>query len=207
MKNVVYRALINFRGMSDAALETKASTIAVSMKGNAYFPTPVPSLTDVQNALDDFSDSLVTAQGGKRADIAVKNQNRAALIALLRQLAAYVNFIANGDRAILLTSGFDITSEGGVSAITKPENLQVVNGDNPGELIVSVDSVPAAKAYMFEYSTDSTLAETSWQKMPFTQSSFTFTGLDSGKKYFCRVAAVGTRGQMVYSDIISRIVL
>ena len=35
-----------------------------------------------------------------------KNDARAALVALLRELASYVQFTCNGDRTKLLTSGF-----------------------------------------------------------------------------------------------------
>jgi len=39
-----------------------------------------------------------------------------------------------------------------------------------------------------------------------TQRRYLFSGLESGKRYWVRVAAIGIEGQTVYSDPLSRLV-
>jgi hypothetical protein len=167
----------------------------------------VPALTVVTTAADAYTAALVKAGSGNRSDIADKNNKRSELTALLRSLADYVNFCANGDRSILLTSGYDITKEPQPTVITKPENLEVNNGSNSGELQVRVKGVKGAKAYMFEYTTDETQAATTWYSTSSSAAKFVFNNLTPGQKYFCRVGAVGPYGQLVYSDAVARIVI
>jgi hypothetical protein len=205
LMNRTPKVLVNFTGFTDAAIDGKAQSIINAMTGNANFPKPLPTIADLTTAASDYANALSIAKTGTRTDIAVKNQERDALEALLRDLASYVNFTAKGDRAMLLSSGFDISKNGDATpVITKPESISLVNGENPGELTLSVGTVPGARAYTHEYTSDATLSEVNWQRITVTTSAYTFSGLQPGKQYFCRVAVVGTRGQMVYSDVISR---
>ncbi|MGE5109191.1 MAG: hypothetical protein ACM3H8_16755 [Sphingobacteriales bacterium] len=201
------KALFNFSKFSDAALEVKAQAIYSNLNGNSSYATPSPALTLLQAAITAFSDALNTSSTGTRSDIAFKNQKRQELVDLLRSLAAYVNFAANGDESVLLDSGFDVSKDPGTITITKPENLQVVNGNNPGVLMLSVDSVKGAKSYLFEYTTDITLAEQNWQSFPSTKAKYILEDLMAGTKYYCRVGAVSGNNQLLYSDAVSRMVI
>ncbi|HVT86397.1 MAG TPA: fibronectin type III domain-containing protein [Chitinophagaceae bacterium] len=201
------KVLINFRRYTDGDFESKSRTIVELMTGNSNFPTPVPAITVIADAADDYSSSLITASTGNRADIAAKNQKRADLEELLRILASYINFTADGDRSKLLTTGYDVSKEKAPVTITKPENITVTNGMNPGDLVVSVNAVKGARSYVHEYADEADFAAGKWQSVTASQSKYVFTGLEAGKKYYCRVAAVGSRDQVVYSDPMSRIVL
>lgn len=201
------RSLSNFRKYSDGAFESKVHTILSSMTDNANFPTPVPALATVTAAAAAYSAALITASTGIRAGIAIKNDRRDDLTGLLRSLCTYVNLTANGDRSMLLSSGFDITKETEPTVITKPENLQVANGVSSGELLVSVNAVKGAYAYMHEYTTDQTMPPNSWVTIASTTAKISITNLQSGIKYFCRVGAVGPNNQLLYSDPIARIVV
>lgn len=201
------KALVNFYRLTDGDFESKTHTIISSLTGNASYPAPDPSLAAVTAAADAFTEALVKAGSGNRSDIAEKNARREELNNLLRNLADYVNFCAKGDRSILLTSGYSITRDPQTTVITKPENPEVINGNNSGELLVKVKGVKGAKAYMFEYTTDETQATQSWYSTSTSTSKFVFNNLTPGQKYFCRVGAVGPYGQLVYSDAIARIVI
>lgn len=208
MKKKKSKALVGFSDLSDPSFETMSLTVINFMTGNANFPTPIPAIADVTTAVTDFSTALLAAKTGNRAQCAEKNEKRAAVDGMLRNLVSYVNFIAKGNRPLLLTTGFDLNSESDSGPVlTKPENPQVINGLNPGELTASVKAMPGAKAYVYEYSSDVTFSETSWQRFTVTTASYTFTGLSKGKEYYCRIAVVGSKGQMAYSDTISRVVI
>jgi hypothetical protein len=199
------KVLSNFSKYSDGGFESKTHTILSSMTGNASFPTPVPALTAVQTAADAYAAALIKASTGNRADIADKNEKRELLTGLLRSLSTYVNLTANGDAAMLLSSGFDVSKDREPVVITKPENLKVENGISSGELLVSVTAVKGAYAYLHEYTTDATMAPGSWVSTPATSCKGLFTNLTPGTKYYCRVGAVSTNGQLLYSDAVARI--
>lgn len=201
------KALVNFYRYSDGDFESKTHTIIANMTGNAYFPTPVPTIANVTTAAADYSNALIEAKTGSRSAVAEKNSKREELVALLRSLAAYVNFAANGDMTKLLSSGFDISKTTVPVVITKPENLQVLNGANSGELEVLVNRVKGATAYLHEYTTDDTAQTVNWVSVASTSRRIVFSNLQPGSKYYCRVGAVGPKGQLVYSDAVSRIVV
>lgn len=199
------KALTSFSKYSDSVLETKTQLIIASMTGNTNFPTPSPALTEITAAAAAFSTALTNAGTGNRIDIAVKNNLREELVAPLRRLAEYVSFTANGDRSILLSSGFDISKEPASVTITKPENFRIENGPNSGQLRFVVDSVYGAKSYLHEYTTDDTLQPQNWQSNISTSAKLVISNLQPGTRYYCRVAAVGSNDQVVYSDLMSRV--
>jgi hypothetical protein len=62
-----------------------------------------------------------------------------------------------------------------------------------------------AKSYMYQVSLDP-LDETKWTTVCGTTRKNLFTGLESGKKYYVPVVALGINKQVVYSDVFSRMV-
>ena len=201
------RTTNSFTSLSDGNLESKTHSIISSLTGNAYFPTPVPALTVVQTAADNYNAALVKAGTGNRADAAEKNARRAELENVLRSLCTYVNLTANGDVVKLLTSGFDINKDPQPVVLTRPENLRVVNGVASGTLLMSVKAVKGAYAYFHEYSTDATLAPGSWVSTTGTTSRMQFVNLQPGTVYYCRVGVMGTNNQLLYCDPVSRMVI
>ena len=74
------------------------------------------------------------------------------------------------------------------------------------ELKYSFEKVTGARSYVYQ-GTQEHLNETSdWVNYMGTQRRFLFSGLESGKRYWIRVAAIGIEGQTVYSDPLSRLV-
>lgn len=201
------KALSNFSRLSDSALEAKSHLIISNLTGNAAFPTPVPSLAVIEAASSNYSSALVAAGTGNRSDIANKNSIRETVIGLYNRLCTYVNFTADGNATMLLTTGFDVSKTSEPKIVTKPQNLRVQNGAAAGSLLLSVKRVQGAYSYLHEYTTDATLAPDSWVSTAGTTSKLLINNLTSGVTYYCRVAAVGSNEQIMYSDTISRIVV
>ncbi|MFT3844433.1 MAG: hypothetical protein QM725_05225 [Lacibacter sp.] len=201
------KALINFDRYTDGNLESKTHTIISNMSGNPNFETPVPSIASLTSTASEFTAALTDAKTGNRSAIANKNNQRVVLVELLRSLATYVNFVCNGDASKLLSSGFDISKETQPSDITKPANFQVLNGVNSGELEMMVNGVKGAKSYLHEFTTDMSTDTPVWNSIASTSRKFTINNLQPGLKYYCRVGAVGAKGQLVYTDPVSRIVI
>ena len=104
---MIVKPFISFLNLdSDAQLVTRVNGILNSMATNPSYPTPAPTLASVRTAWQEFSAAISDAVDGGVTLTAIKDAKRAALVALLRQLASYVQVTANGDMAVLLSSAF-----------------------------------------------------------------------------------------------------
>jgi hypothetical protein len=205
MKNYV---LTSFGNYSDADLGDKAQAVLTALTENSFYPSPVPSLEVFSETLNSFRALVAVAKTGTRTNTFTKNDKREELEALMRRLASYINFTANNDRTMLVSTGFDLNSNSEPEPLTTPEVFKITNGENPGELQVKAGGIKGiVKSYLHLITTDETLPESQWESYIATTGKYLYTGLESGKRYFCRVKVIGTRGQSVYSNVVSRIAL
>ena len=195
---------ISFSSYSDANLETKAQLILVSMTGNAAFTDPIPTLADLEVAVTKYSNDLVAAASLGRTNVANKNASRQQLENLLSQLGMYVMYIANGDEAILTSSGYSVTKAPEPRYISNPGNVSLSNGITAGQMISAVKTVKGAKGYLHEICAELPTIDTVWISTPSTRSQFTFKDLEPGKKYWVRVAVTGSGEQLAYSPVASQ---
>ena len=86
-------------------------------------------------------------------------------------------------------------------------HLTLTESNGTAKLEASVKSmVKVAKSYIFQINYDIS-NDKGWQQILIsTRSKNTLLGLESGKRVWVRVAAVGTAGQSDWSDVASRIV-
>ena len=198
-----FKLLLSFRILTDSNFLTKAILIVTSMTDNPAFPNPIPTLADVQAALGAFSDALIAAGGLGRTNVADKNQKRLVLEDLLYQLGLWVMFSANNDYAILTSSGFSVAKEPQPRWLQNPGNVILTYGITAGQLISTVAKGNAV-SFIHEISDELPTEETTWTSYPSSTSTFTFTNLVPGKQYWVRVAAVGNRKQIAYSNIATQ---
>ncbi|HUC80210.1 MAG TPA: hypothetical protein VMR70_04805 [Flavisolibacter sp.] len=133
---------------------------------------------------------------------------RSNLVDKLHLLGNYVLFTAAGDKIKVMTSGFTISKVPQATlAISVPEGLALSNGANRGELLLRLRRVVGARAYMYQITPFPVTAESKWGSSLSTVCKMKFTGLQSGREYACRVAAIGVKQQEMYSDVVSRIAL
>lgn len=202
-----YSLLIDYSRLSDTNLEFKAQGVILSLTGNANFPTTMPTLTDFTAVKDAFSTAMENALDGGRTAIALKNQARSELLNSMRFLAINVDSQALGDRAKLLSSGFDLASGGeNVPPLSAPAEFKLTEGINPGEVRSVVKRVPQAVSYNHEYTLSPPDANTAWIVKSGTSREFLFSGLPSGQRIYVRVAAIGRKGQEAYTNVLSRVV-
>lgn len=201
------KALINYGKLPDAALNQKAIDVKNSLTGNPNFTLTVLTLADFSTLQQDFETALGLVASRDRVKIALKNQARLLLIEGLYQLALDVNAQANGDRAKLLSSGFDLSSTSDNSpVITTPTDFKISEGLNSGELKFSCKKVPAAVSYAIDYTDEVPTEDTKWISVSSTTKELTIKGLRSGTRIYGRIKAIGTKGQEASSEILSRIV-
>jgi len=202
----IQKVNIGFSHYADANLQTKAENILLSLQGNASFAATLPTVADFQTAVNAYSKALYAATNRSRDNIAVKNQTRAALVAMLAQLGMSVMNIANGDVTMLKSSGFTLTKSPAASYISNLGTVTLSNGITSGELVAAIPRVPGAQSYLYEIAPDPLAATTDWQSTPATRSKYVFTNLEAGKKYWVRAAAIGAGGQIAYGPASAQFV-
>lgn len=206
MKNL--RMKNGFNRLGDADLCVKAGAILTSLTDNPHFPAPYPSLTEVADTLTAYSTAVQKAADKGLQQIAEKNQLKGVLISQLHNLSNYVLHCAAGNAAVAITSGFTIGRPRQLRPpLTVPENLVLTNGISRGELLLKLKRVANVQGYLYEITPHPSTTESEWERNLSTVSKFLFTGLVSGKEYCCRVAAIGIKEQVVYSEVVSRIAL
>ena len=196
-----------FDGLSGPAFASLSGGILGAMTGNPYFPDPDPPMPVIAELLGNYIESANVAQNRDRDAVETKSVNRNLLTASLKTLGKYVTLTANGDRQKLVSSGYPMNRRGEpVPPLGKPENIQATDGINPGSVYISVNAVKRAKSYLYQYTLDPVTETSVWETASGTARSFTFTNLKRNTRFAFRIAAVGSRNQTVYSDIITRVV-
>lgn len=135
----------------------------------------------------------------------MRDSKRLEVVQAIHALSIYVLGVANGDPLVVQSAGFTVVqSPSPLPPIEKATGLQLFDGMNLGEILLKFTKVQGSKAYMYQITTDPT-DESKWVTMHGTVRQNLFTGLESGRKYYVRVVALGTNGQVVYSDVVSRV--
>jgi hypothetical protein len=195
------RVALKFASLPDGDLDDAAQTVHDEMTGNAaLFATPPVTMADFQNQIHDFRDKIPAANKGGVLATAAKNASRQVLIGIMRQLAAYVEMVANGDEVTVLKSGFHVRStERSSLPLDKPTGLTITN-DGEGKLNAEVEPVKNCSMYEGRAKAD---GATEWMESVFTGDSrhVLFEGLTPGVLYTIQVRALGgSTGTSDWSD-------
>ena len=193
---------------NDAELINDTSVVLSSMAKNvSIYAKPAPTLAVVQSASDDFSEAVDAAAGGGTALTVAKNKARAALVALLRQLASYVQVTCNGDMESLLLSGFPVQKPDRqpIGVLPAPAGLVLNLGDRSGEL--DAKAAPVFGAAIYNWRLTATGQTAPAQTVQTTAASTTFTGLTPATSYSVQVNAVGAAGPSDWSSQVTQIVV
>lgn len=200
--------LRSFKRYREDELNIKTSVIIQCLTGNSHFPTPQPSLAEINQSRMAFLDALVASKTGDKQATLHKKECRSILEKQLELLGLYVNMNCLDNEVIAKSSGFEIKKKGKpVGILAKPSNLRVVNGPVKGTLIANTDKINRAKSYIYQITT-APLTETSiWETHVSSRKKMVFENLPSGTEYAIKVAAVGKEPILVYSDVVFSYVL
>ena len=192
---------------SNAVLSEITNVIIGAMGGNANFPTPTPSLSDLGNVSDTFTLAVGAAMNGGKVEIMARDAARASLVAMLRTLAAYVQLACNGDLSKLITSGFPAQRQPQpVGPLPVPGNLVLQNGANSGELKARVGAVYGTSSYNWRAAT--VAAPTVFVQTAQTSgANYLFTGLTPVTEYIVQANASGTAGPTDWTDGVTAVVV
>ena len=107
------------------ALITYANRIVVAMTGNPSFPTPIPTLTAVTAAIDELQVAETAALARTKGAVTVRNEKRTALVALLKQLLAYVQAVADAN----VDNGPSVIESAGVCLLSPLQMLTFAHAE------------------------------------------------------------------------------
>lgn len=196
----------SYRKSSDTYLLKICSRVKESLKGNPNFPHPTPELPVLEKAFLDYQVAVSLAGRNDRTLSSAKNDKKVVLIGLMDNLNDYVTTTSNGDKTMLLSSGFDIAGLKTIEQALGPiEQVEVVIGP-PGQAITRVKKVAGAKAYIHQCTPDPITPDSQWTSETITENENNFTNLKSVAKYWFRVIAIGKGKQMEYSALVSRVI-
>ena len=188
-------------------LEVKGDRVVETMDNNPDFPDPPPALAELKKEMPEYRASRRNAESGDKKLVSIKNDKKVKVQNLLQQVAEYVTVKSNGDRTLILSSGFDVSNESRSKKNLPPsiEKLEVELGE-AGVAITRTKDVTAVKAYIHQYTTEAPSINTVWVGDGSSYGDHTFSGLSSGKQYWFRVVAIGVKKQRAYSPVVSRFI-
>ena len=193
--------IITFKNEHD--LLTFIKRVIEKTRGNAAYPNPPQALDELEKVVPELETALVKAKSRDKEWVAIKNNQKATALALLAQLAQYIIETSKGDKALILSSGFEVVEEQTGNIKPSIESLEVIRGA-PGEVIVRAKVKKGAVAYIHQYATEAPGPNTVWHSAGHSTGNYTFTGLNSDKRYWFRVIAIGRKGQQAISPVVSR---
>lgn len=201
------KTIQDYSRLSDPNLNAKSKAVVLALTGNTNFPTTTPSLESFTALQTAYADALDNCSAGGKVLIAQKNQARADLLNAMRQLAMDIDAQSNGDRTMLVSSGFDLTSANDTpTTLGAPTDFRIMDGMNIGELKFTCRKAVNAVSYIVEYTDEVPAEATQWKVLPSTTRATTVKGLRSGIRVYGRIKAIGRRGQEASSDVLSRVV-
>jgi hypothetical protein len=202
MKSIV---LSSYKRERDSDLTTTGKRIVEKMENNPNFPHPPAALATLKQLLPEYHNAVANAKGRDKEMVAIKRAKKMAVVTLLTELASYVSLTCNGDEALLLNSGFEISGQYREQQVPVIQKLVVELGP-PGEVTTRIKRVAGARAYMHQYTTEPPNSETVWMNEGSTNAYYIFRGLKSAVKYWFRIVVLGSAGQTVYSPVEARII-
>jgi hypothetical protein len=186
------------------ALIVYAQNIAKRVTGNAYFPSPAPTPAEITTAVGDLQVAEAAVLTRVKGSVAVRNQKRAELVALLQQLGGYVQKVADADpanaAAIIESAGFAVRK----TATRKPRTFAAKAGPVSGTAALTALFAGARSSYEWQYSID---GGKTWIVAPVTiQSKTTIAGLLPGATVQFKYRPVTRTGEGNWSEPVSLIV-
>ena len=143
-----FRVALSFARLPDSDLSAFANTVIVNMTGNAAFSQPPVPFTELAQLNADFRTAVSAAMDGGVSLTVAKQTARQALVSALRKTAAYVQIVADQDRALLLAAGFPTASRSRTrTKLSRPVILAV---ENYGTTKLAVRMPPVSNARSYE---------------------------------------------------------
>ena len=174
------------------------------------YPSPPIAEAAFKTGIDALSTKITAALDGGKKAIADRNNQEAAVIKMMGELAHYVEGACNNDMPTFLKSGFQPMSRIKAAKSSLSQWIRaIMPGKNSGQLRLVLMAVAAAAAYEVRYAPTVNGTPGPWltQLITKTRPAATLTGLTPGATYTIQVRSFNdTTGYSDWSDAVTRIV-
>lgn len=100
------KVVVGLRGLNAEEKVKKGDFVIGQLKTNPNFPGIAPMITSAQTAVDNLNIAIDKAKTGDHEAVGLKDLAEAAFDDVMTKLCDYVNSVAAGNIAALLSSGF-----------------------------------------------------------------------------------------------------
>ena len=180
-------------------------TVISKMSLLPLFANPVVAYLVVTAIINELEAYYMSSRGGDHQLVALMHQKEDEFDDAFRKLGNQVDQVADGDEAIILSTGFHLAKQP-----TPPErpDFFAEAGDEPGSMMLHRKAVDGAASYIWLYYVGADVpTEEKWLLAgSSTQISFLVKGLTQATKVWFRVAAVTAAGMQPYTDAIMKVV-
>lgn len=196
------KPLLDFISLSVAAKIAFYRNVIAKLTGNANFTTPDKPLAELITLVAKLEADYIAAKDGGHTAIANMHKSEAAADTAFRIIAAYVDRIAQGDEAKILSSGLHVTKERTPS--NKPD-LAAMDGAVSGCVHLVAKAIPNAGAYIWQQAAAD--KPNDWTTIGHsTQATTDVSGLAIGTQLLFRVAAITPDGVGDYCSPVLKLV-
>ncbi|MBK7854194.1 MAG: fibronectin type III domain-containing protein [Bacteroidetes bacterium] len=202
-KNVV----LKLSGLSTEGLINLGNTIVEKMTGNGNFPTPPVSMTDLEKAVNDLTTAYATAKFSRsKVEFEKVRTLKADLNSVLEQEAEYVDWIAKGDVAIILSAGMNVNkTPQRHPAPSQVTDLVGVFTGIPGTILLRWKRSAYSKMFQVFMTTTPDVAQ-SWKLIDtITTRRLMVENVASSTKFYFKVVPVNAAGVGPDSEIAEAI--
>lgn len=187
------RVKFGLKDLTTSQLLQKSLHVTSQMSLNQHlFPEPNP-IAELELATDELLDAYLQSKLRGSEAVFLKNEKRKNLLALLVKSAAYVQYQSAGVAIIISSSGFEVRKrKAPIGILESPTHLRAVLTNREKTIILRWKPVYGRPCYKIEINEHDVTDESKWQFIQtVTKCKVVLTNLESSKKYWLRVTAVG----------------
>ena len=200
-----YKVLLDFVKLTPPAKINFCRNVILNLTGNPNYLTPDITLADAIAAIDDYEQSILANADSNHLSTVTMHNKAKILDNLFINLAAYVQRVADGDEAIILSSGFSTTRQ---PVYQQKPVLAIIDGLNAGSITLTAKAIEFAVAYIWQYAKDAIPEnEADWIIAGYsTTAHFEMADLNDLTKYYFRCAAITTQGTTDFCVPVSKVI-
>lgn len=211
------KLIISFEHLSEPDFLVKAENIVTAMTGNSDYSEPwppqAPSLAELDLALNTYKKDYHASLTRDTVKIAQRISSRQNLSDLLKRLPSYLEFIAQGDIAMLSKTGYELRKNISYTPnnqiLVAPSDFKVSHGTKKGTINIHTALLADAGSYEVQTTKGDPNVEANWQHATssITCSQILLEGLIPTQIYWIRIRGIGRNGSGAWAEPISIIVV